>query len=185
MKKAILATLGAATLVLASFAAHAEGIYAGFNLGSAEQKVQLDPLGSFKDHTTGAKIYGGYNFNKNFGAEVGFVEFGNANWTVLGVSISAKPRSFYVAGTGTLPITDTFSVFAKLGISDNRTKGSVSGVAAGAENKTTPLVGIGASYAFTKNISAVVEYEDFGKVLESGSSNLKLNLLSVGVRYAF
>ncbi|MFJ7567609.1 outer membrane protein [Herminiimonas sp. NPDC097707] len=189
-KQLLLALLGTALTV--PLAAYAEGAYVGVNVGRAEQKVSIAE-GSLKDHTTGYKLYGGYGFNQNFGVEGGYVDFGkgSASVTNAGVTstISAKPRSFYLAATGTLPLNEQFSLFAKLGVSFNRTKIHFEDTTGDSENssknRTTALIGIGAAYNFTKNLALVAEYEDFGKVLKEDGVDLKANLLSIGLRYKF
>lgn len=191
MKKQLLVVL-LGTALAAPIAAYAEGAYVGFNAGRAEQKVSIEE-GSLKDNKTGYKLYGGFGFNQNFGVEAGYVHFGklSASGTngVDTASISSKPQALYVAATGTLPLNDQFSLFAKLGVSFNRTKVStvLNGVpdGSGTENRTTALLGIGAAYNFTKNLALVAEYEDFGKVIKEDGVDLKANLLSIGLRYKF
>ncbi|MES2025295.1 MAG: porin [Pseudomonadota bacterium] len=191
-KQLLLAVLG--TALVSPLAAHAEGAYVGVNVGRAEQKVSIAE-GSVKDHTTGYKLYGGYGFNQNFGVEGGYVDFGKGSISATdagsGVTstVSSKPRSFYLAATGTLPLNEQFSLFAKLGVSFNRTKIHFEDTTGDSENssknRTSALIGIGATYNFSKNLALVAEYEDFGKVLKEDGVDLKANLLSIGLRYKF
>ena len=53
------------------------------------------------------------------------------------------------------------------------------------KSKTSAIFGIGAAYNINKNLSAVVEYENFGKVASEGGDKLKADLLSIGLRYKF
>ncbi|MYM26989.1 outer membrane beta-barrel protein [Duganella sp. CY15W] len=184
MNKIVIALIAA---LAAPLAAHAEGAYVGGNIGRAEQKADIASY-SVKESTTAYKVYGGYNYTKNFGAEVGFADLREAEKTINGARISSKPQSLYVAATGTLPLDDQFALFAKVGVARNHVKMDVSskfGSANGSDNRTSPFIGVGASYALNKNISFVAEYENFGKVAKDGSSNIKADFLSVGVRYAF
>lgn len=186
--KFIAALIGAA--VAFPFAAQAEGIYAGANIGRSEQKLNAEGA-SFKDHDTGYKLYAGYQFNNTFGIEGGFTDLRKAEMSVAKVlSANAKTRNFYVAGTATLPLNEQFAVFAKAGFARNHVKATVTEVGFKSEsesaNRTSPLLGIGASYKFDKNVSLVAEFEHYGKVAKGDDGlNLKANLLSVGVRYAF
>lgn len=189
MKKQLLVVL-IGTALAAPMAAYAEGAYVGVNVGRSEQKLSIDTQGSAKDNATAYKLYGGYDVTKNFGVEAGYIDFGKASVVdSVGDTLSSKLTSFYVAATGTLPLSEQFSLFAKLGVSFNRTKADVqlSGVTSrlGSENRTTPLLGIGAAYNFSKNLALVAEYENFGKVIKEEGYNLKADLFSVGLRYKF
>lgn len=179
--------------------AQAEGAYVGFNAGRANQKLSVstdEGSGSVKDSSTGYKLYGGYEFNQYFGVQGGYVDLGKAKANVaeddVQGNVSSKVRSLYIAATATLPLNEQFALFAKLGISQNRVKlaadysepgFSFSGSAS--RNRTAPLIGIGAAYSFSKNLAAVVEYEDFGKVGKGDGLSFKANLFSVGLRYKF
>lgn len=64
---------------------------------------------------------------------------------------------------------------------------------AGSSNKTALAWGVGAGYAFNKNIGVRVEYEDFGRAGDSNNgftvatktSNSKPSLWSAGLQYTF
>lgn len=183
MKKIVLIATVAALAI--PFAAQAEGSYLGLNVGSAKQKYSVTgSSGSASD--TGVKVYGGTSFDKNFGVEAGYVDLGNAKKTFNGVDVSAKSNAFYVAATATAPINDQFAVFAKLGVTANRTK--ITSTSAGVNSKfnnTDAIFGVGASYAISKELSAVAEYENFGKLAKGSGANLKADMFSVGLRYNF
>lgn len=189
MKKfvCIVALLAAST----PFAAHAEGGYIGANIGSAKIKSSVDGL-STSDRNTGGKIYGGAQISTPFGVELGYVNFGRSNRNfndgVTAGSLTVKPSAVYLAATATAPINDQFSVFGKLGVTENRAKinATLNGVSySRTRNRTDALIGVGAMYAFTKEVSAVIEYEDFGKLAKDDGVNIKGELLSVGLRYQF
>ncbi len=186
MKKFALIAVVAALAI--PFAAQAEGSYLGVNVGSAKQKASVNGA-SGSERDTAAKIYGGYNFDKNFGIEAGYADFGNAKKSYSnGDSFSIKSHAFYVAGTATAPINDQFAVFAKLGVTANRSKIDVTsnGVSGNAtKNNTDVIVGVGASYAINNQLSAVAEYENFGKVAKGNGGDIKAEMYSVGLRYKF
>lgn len=179
--------LAAISAALAAPLAQAEGAYAGANIGRAEQKATFEGL-SFKENSTGFKLYGGFDFTKNYGVEGGYVDLRSADGSGNGAAVSSKPQAIYLAATGTLPLNEQFSLFGKLGVSFNHTK--ISAEAPGfsdsiSDNQTTPYIGVGASFALDKKISFVAEYENFGKMAKDGSNNVKGDLLSVGVRFQF
>lgn len=186
MKKVVLIATVAALAI--PFAAQADGNYVGVNVGSAKQKYSVaGNSGSERD--TAAKIYGGVSLDKNFGVELGYADFGKASKTFSnGDTINAKSNAFYIAATATAPINDQFAVFAKLGVTANRSKINASGPGFSTNtnrNNTDAMFGVGASYALSKELTAVAEYENFGKVAKSGSDSLKAEMYSVGLRYKF
>jgi OOP family OmpA-OmpF porin len=179
MKKQLLvAMIGAALAV--PFAAQAEGAYVGVNAGSAKQTASSSGY-SGNDSETGFKLYGGYDFTQNFGIEGGYIDLGNANISNGPISASIKSTALYVAGTATLPLNTQFSLFAKLGVTENRAES----IGYPTNTKTSALIGVGAAYNINKNLSVVAEYEDFGKVYEDPTANIKADMFSVGLRYKF
>lgn len=183
MKKNILIALVAAA-VLAPVAAQAQS-YIGANVGRSDQKLSVDEIGSSKDHDTAFKIYGGYQFTPVFGIEAGYADLGKADISAVGVTVGGRPKSIYVAATGTLPLNDKFALFAKVGAASTRTTIHATGDADSKEKNTTALLGVGASFAITPSVLAVLEYENFGKVIDEDGGNLKANVLSAGIRVKF
>lgn len=185
MKKNVLFALIAA--LAAPLAAHAEGAYIGGNVGRAEQKVEIDGF-SAKDHDTAYKVYGGYNYTKNFGVEVGAADLREAEKSASGARIASKARSLYVAATGTLPLNDQFALIGKVGAAYNHVKVSASALGyseSGSDNHASPYASVGAAFVLNKNVSFVAEYEYFGKIAKDGDAHIKANLVSAGVRYSF
>jgi Outer membrane protein beta-barrel domain len=105
---------------------------------------------------SGIKLFGGANFNENFGWEASFSKIDDAK--VLGGF--AK---------GYLPFHPSFKAFGKLGI--NRLSG-------GGNSDTELGFGFGLLWAINQQISARVEYEDFGC---SGDCDG----ISIGVKFSF
>ncbi|WP_293778079.1 outer membrane beta-barrel protein [uncultured Oxalicibacterium sp.] len=104
-----------------------------------------------------------------------------------------KARSIYLAGVGTLPINEQFSLFAKAGLSANRLSVSwkENGVFQGTESKkrTSPMFGFGAKYNLSRSWSVVAEYENYGKTVKetigTNDVQLKTHAFSLGARYSF
>jgi OmpA-OmpF porin, OOP family len=172
--------------------AQANGAYVGANIGHATQKLSADGVGSTKESDTGYKLYGGYEFTKNFGVEVGYVDLGKDSASgsdgINTASFSIKPKAAYLAATGTLPMNEQLSLFAKAGVSANRTElnATFNGASdSSTEKRTTAMFGIGVAYNFSKNCAVVGEYENFGKVIKEDGAELKADMLSLGVRYKF
>ena len=179
MQKLFFAALLGAALAI-PFAAQAEGSYVKFGLGQSEYK---NGFGS--ENETAASLAYGYSFDKNFGVEIGYINFGTYKENNAIYSETLKRQALYVAGVGSLPITDAFSLFAKLGVASNKYENEfVSGGSSQSEHitKTKSMYGLGLSYNFTKEIAGTLEYQDFGKV---GADKIKASAITAGIRYDF
>jgi OOP family OmpA-OmpF porin len=176
-----LAVIAAAALPVA---AQAETAYVGAGLGSAQQTASIKDFGTVKERDLAVKVFTGYNFDENFGVEAGFSDFGKAEFNSRGDG--NKARSFYAAGTATLPLAERWALTGKLGIAKNRSKVVVRGEGDIKDKKTDALIGIGATFAVTKQISAFLEYENYGNVGKPvNGSSLKVAVLSTGIRFSF
>ena len=188
MKNLALAALTAASL-LAS-AAQAQP-YLGLSLGQSKLDESITEglitSGTVDSKDTAFKLFGGYQFHRHVAIELAYVNLGEASYSgdFLGTPVtggSVKASGFNVAGVGILPLTEEFSLFAKLGLfaweaKASDTTGGVpfSATADGADVS----FGLGASYAFTRQFSVRAEWERFK--LESADADL----ISVGVLYRF
>jgi OOP family OmpA-OmpF porin len=162
--------------------------YIGASVGSAKQKYDIDGFGSASENKTAYKVYGGYRFDRGAGLEVGYIDFGKASVSDGDVTLSGKPKSFYLAATYNYKVATQVALSAKIGVAFNKTKATISAADESVSedfNKTTAMFGIGASFDFTKNVSGVLEYEYFGKTADEDGISLKPSAVTVGVRYTF
>lgn len=129
------------------------GVYVGGQLGwgSVHQGNFAEPTvavgnvannGDSKDTGLAGRVFGGYQFNQNFAAELGYTKFHNAtaNETtsstttpVFGApfttnstaSGTVKTDAFDIVGKGIIPLQNGFSIYGKLGAAYLRTSGNV------------------------------------------------------------
>ncbi len=185
MKQAFSIALLACALT-APLAAQAQSAYAGASLGGIGLDIDSNDKTS-NGHNYGTKLYGGYQLNPTFGVEAGYAVLGKHDASVNGVDgAHIKPAALYVAATATLPVSEQFAVFGKVGVSANRTTLELPG---GKQERNyrnnSPMFGIGASYNFTPTLALVAEYEHFGKVQSADQTTIKAQMLSAGLRYKF
>lgn len=177
------------------------GFYAGAGIGKAKFKdACADPeltevgfVGSCDDKDTAWKIFGGYQFNRNLGVELGYTDLGEATLTgtAMGLPVSAKTKAkgFELLGVGTFPINEQFAVYGKAGFFrwDVDASATVGGVTEAIGAKGTDFTfGLGLKYNFTKNLAARLEwqrYNDVGDENTTGKS--KVNVIGVGVVVKF
>src|SRR5688572_4917359 len=83
------------------------------------------------DDDLGYKLYGGYRFNRNFALEGGYFNLGDYSFTATSpagaLRGNAKVHGINLDAVGILPITDTFSAFARAGVTRVTSKESFSG----------------------------------------------------------
>lgn len=183
-----------ALLALApAFAAAADyTTYIGASIGRATTTLSVEGIGSAKENTTGAKIYGGVQVNETFGVEGGYAQLGNMKELAGGLNADMEPKPIYLAITATMPLQKGFSLHAKAGAVRNRTDYSAT-ITSGTErySTTSNLWTVGASYAINANLSAVAEYESFGNLLRTDDSpstmqvTMRSKMFSMGLRYTF
>ena len=179
MQKKLVAVFMGAVLVM-PVVAQAEGSYVKLGVGQSEYKN-----GNNSRNETAASLAYGFSIDKNFGVELGYINFGKDKESDGYFSESLQRQAFYIAGVGSLPVTDTFSVFAKLGIAANRYEYNVSGLGFSESEKITktkPMAGLGVAYNFTKEVAGTLEYQYFGKMGEYG---VKSSAITAGIKYDF
>lgn len=188
MKKTLLAALlGMATL--APFAAQAEGSYVKLGVGRSDYKVS--GLDSFNG--TSGTLGVGFNLDKTWDLELGYINFGKDEQSFVVGADSAKfaikTQSVYLAAIGKVPAGESFSFFGKAGLSVNRSEadgsdtiGGVTTSTSASSTKTGYLIGAGVAYQFTKDVAATLDYTYFAK---PSDGNYKLSLITLGLNYGF
>jgi len=200
VRNAALALAGAAALTLPSIgmAQSMSGPDSGWLVGGSvgQSKIKVDCSGlSCDDTDTAFRIFGGYNFNKHFGVELGYADLGKVTFTgvipPLGtVNGDITAKAFDLMAVGTLPIGDKFGVYGKLGMyradSDFHATSSVAGTASASDTNTDITYAIGAQYNFNKNLGIRAEWQQYKKV---GGDNTggdgDVDVMSIGVVWHF
>jgi OOP family OmpA-OmpF porin len=204
-------SFAASVAVLSMQAAHAQdtGWYAGINAGATHNTLKNgdvdNALGkqgvtSSSSLDTRDNIYGlnlGYQFNRNFAVEGGYVDLGKYNFS-SNISAPAadtasgtyKAKGFTASAVGILPLQNGFSAYGKVGliVADTKLDAS-SGTGAttlGNTSKTSthPTVGLGLSYDFTKQVVGKAEWNRYG-VGNSDTGRGDIDAYTVGVAYKF
>lgn len=162
---AAIATLAISNPAPAADAASSNHFYGGMSLGASR-------LDQSDDHGSAFKLYGGYQFTENFGAEAGFLRLGN----VENATQSAKARAFYTAGTARWQLSDRFAVNGLLGVAQRQVSGDIDA------DETAVIAGFGAQYRLTPRMDLTVNWDHLADVTEESSSN---DLVSAGVVFRF
>jgi len=214
----IVALLGLVAGINAGMAQAADtGFYGYVSVGHAEsdRKDQADTAlrnsgitamtSSADDTDTGYKLQLGYQFNRNFAVEGGYVKLGKYNYKAASTApvVATRDADIDIDGwnigvVGRLPLTEQFAAFGKLGAVYSETDYSCRGTGIACTNpnrtaqETTAYYGLGLDWNFSRNWFARAEYEVFADVGESlnstgttGTTRADVNLASVGIGYKF
>lgn len=158
--------------------------YFGLNIGQSDFSLPNGAGGFGSDNKdTSYNIYGGTYFNNNFGVELGYTDFGKINRG--GGQTDAEGINLSLVGR--LPLSNAFNLLGKVGTTYGRTRVSAapaSGLATGSESDWGLSYGIGAEWAFTPALSAVVAWDEHNlKFVGTGKD--RVSTASLGLRYRF
>lgn len=177
MSKRLGLSVFAALALTAAMAAQADvqpGFYAGAGFGTT--KIDDDGLDDvdFDDSDTGFKIFGGYSFNQNFAIEATYFDLGEASGSFgVGDNFDVGISGFGVSAVGVLPLSDTFSLFGKLGYAsyDIDAHVELAGVGSGSasDSQSDMTFGAGAALSFGQ-FEARAEFEAIN--VDGGDANM-------------
>ena len=182
-----LACLSTLASAMAGTAHAQEANYTYFGLSAGQSHSQLNEtdttnslLGagngaSLQDNQrqdTAYKLFGGYQFNRNFAIEGGYFNLGQFNYqsTAPGSSLNGtyKVEGLNLDLIGTLPLSERFSVFGRIGAQYANTRDSFSGTGTltppmdGASKRDTNLkVGLGVQYDISPSMQLRGEAERY------------------------
>lgn len=173
--KTITRALACASL-LAATAAHAQ-----FTVGGSvgQSRYKGDEVGGLSTDRSdsGGKIYGGYQFNPNFGLEIGHAKLGSFGSAAGDV----KGSGTFVDAVGTVPLGGNFSLLGRLGAFNGKLENSFAG---STDKSTNVKVGAGVQYDFSNNLGLRGEWERY-RFDATGGGKANTDLYSVGLNYKF
>lgn len=159
--------------------------YIGFNAGRSNFNSLGNGTGIYASNRrdTSYSLSGGSYLNDNLGVELAYSAFGRVSRAggttdAEGISLSLIAKA---------PIAQQFNLLGRLGTTYGRSNVSSavgSGVSPGRASGFGLSYGIGAEYAFSPSLSAVVQYDEYNlKFANAGRS--RINTTSLGLRYRF
>lgn len=143
-------------------AVHAEGA-AGFYFGAGVgQAWSKNADANLDDQDMAYKAFAGYSFNRYFSTEVAYIDGGTFEVRDSVSVLRVKDTGFVASLIGTAPLTDRFSLFAKLGyafydndisLTSGNTRTSFK------ESHENPAYGAGAAFSFSERFGMRLEWE--------------------------
>lgn len=170
---------------------------AGITSGLAGQGLATSSI-SERDRDTGYKVFGGYQFHRNFAVEAGFFNLGDFGYTATTVPAGSLSGDVRIKGlnldlVGILPVSEKLSLLGRVGVISARSRGNFSATGAASvpyasastsERSTGAKIGVGLNYDFTDALALRVEAERY-RVKDSVRNKGHVDLLSVGLVYRF
>lgn len=208
----IRATQSASFLLFAAFANplmaqtttdYNAGWYMGGNVGISTANIDKEKITqnftnpSYNDdeQDLGYKLFGGYQFNKNFALEGGYFNLGKFDYSLSTQSGTLngniKVKGLNLDAVAILPITEDFSAFARIGANYAQSKDSFDSTGTISMSDTSPQkndlnykFGAGLQYAVTNALALRVEAERY-RINDAVGNNGDIDLFSVGLIYRF
>jgi len=189
-------------------AARTGGWYSGLSVGRSQLGISDSVLPvtgaaalslSTSESSTGYKLYGGYQFNRNFALEGGYADFGNfdarreVTAPVLdSMSSNIRASGLYLGAVGIVPLPNRFSLFGKLGTAYSTSTMSISTSGAMLPLATpTDLspkrfewnskYGLGASYEMSNKLGLRFEYERINSLGDGRTGDGNVGMWSLGL----
>ena len=188
-------------------------VYLGAGVGQSSSKFNTTDFGlgsalvaETQDKSkTAIKLFGGYDFTKNWAIEGGSTRLERPQYKYSGAGALAgvgtraqlEETAWHIALKGTASISEQMGVFGKFGVTRNRSRLELPRTTSAAFNAllrlpnsagkyhANALYGAGAEYSATKNIGLRVEYERYGTFGDTNTGRTKVNLWSLGATYRF
>ena len=185
------------------------GPYIGGNVGGTRAKFNNDSVNSTlagqgftvnsrteDNSSTGYKLFGGYQLNRNFAVEGGYFDLGRYNYGFVTTPHASFTGDTRVRGlnldlVGMLPVTDQFSVFGRVGAAyaqsrSNfaRTGATLLSNAPTSRNDTNVKVGLGLQYAITEALAVRAEIERY-RISDPVRNRGNIDMASIGLVYRF
>lgn len=198
------------TTIISPFAmAEDSGWYGGINVGQSRAKIDdarivsgllgsgfVTPSITNDDRDTGYKLFGGYQFNRNFALEGGYFDLGKFGFTANTLPLGTLNGRIKIKGAnldlvGMLPLTERFSAFGRVGVSRAEARDSFTGTGFVRvlnpnlqKRDTNVKYGVGLQYAFTEALGMRAEVERY-RINDAVGNKGDIDLVSLGLVYRF
>lgn len=151
MLKQLAAAAALAIVATAASAANGPAFYIGADAG----QTKIDDI-SGQEGSYG--IFAGYRVNDTFAIEANYRRLNDFDAVVLGQSFNFKTDQIGLSAIGSVPLSNNFSIYGRLGYNRLDINASTNG-GSGDANESGVLYGVGLGYDFSPTVSARLEYQ--------------------------
>jgi len=208
MKRMTKISTAIASLLVAGLAnAATPGAYVGVGIGDSVLRTS-SPFATVPGMSTsgsrgglGGRLFGGYNFNNNFGLEAAFATYASSNYKasvpgMMNASVKYALDALSVVGKGYLPLSDTgVNLYALGGAAEVRSQVKTNGTLLGHSvsdtqntNSLRPAVGVGVSYDMAEHVTSSLELSRIfgrGDTKTSASAIPNADMVTLNLGYNF
>lgn len=168
--------------------ANATGFNLGLDVGRTEARKFCSNITNCSNADTGFKVDVGFEFNEYFSTELGYTSFGtifDSNDNAF--SATQDSRAYTISGIVALPMTEMFSVYARVGYARYNTdsSGTVEGVAVRDQHGNTPIWGLGAKYDFNPSFGMRLEFLNYANISRVDGREDDVQGMYLGGVYSF
>lgn len=161
-------------------------------LGSGLTASSIDDT----DRDNAYKLFGGYQFNRNFALEGGYFDLGKFGFKATTVPAGTLTGTIRVQGlnldaVGILPFTEKFSAFGRVGATYAETKDTFSGTGAVGVTNPNPTksdtnykYGVGLQYDVTQALALRLEAERY-RINDAVGNRGDVDMVTVGLLFRF
>ena len=150
-----------------------DGLYLGASIGSASLSEDFDGF-DVDSSSTAYRLQVGWQLNEYFSVEGGYQNFGRfeQSFDVSGeiLDISLKADGFTLGATGSVPLSENFSLLGRAGAFFWDGDADINGVSQAKPEDTNLYIGVGAKFALTERVSLIGDWTRFE--LEDTQSNV-------------
>jgi OOP family OmpA-OmpF porin len=206
----LLGLAGLGSLIAASsFAQEGGYYYGGLSVGQSrakidEERISANLLGAGlatasmarDERDTAFKVFGGYQFNRNFALEGGYFNLGKFGFTSTTVPAGTLTGQIKLQGlnldlVGTLPLTERFAAIARVGAQRAVARDSFSGTGAVGVLNPSPSkrelnykVGVGLQYEISRSFLLRAEAERY-RINDAVGNHGDVNVVSLSLVVPF
>ena len=180
--KSLLLTLaGSLWLASAGFAQESPNhVYVGATFGQAHWRSGCPTPGSCDATDRALLVFGGYQINRIFAAEVGYHNLGKAK----GTTASVKGNTWEAVGVAAWPLFGSVSAYGKLGIFRGKAEGS-GALLPNKETNYGPTYAIGAQLELNRNLALRGDWQNYPRLGGSTIPKGDVNVISFGGLWRF
>lgn len=188
-----------AVLAVAGFIspAYAEGVFAGVDVGTGKGDTPATfNTATMSGSKTIAGIFAGYDFSENLAVEAKYTGAGEITATYAGGTLArVKGDAFALNVVGTLPLSEDFDLYGKLGWANTRTS-----ISANTTTKTLNgtsrngvTYGLGAQYNVSKSVGIRLAYDVYPASVQDvtagsttpGDNKFNYSVWTIGAKFSF
>lgn len=172
---------------MAASAAHAAetGLFAEVGLGMSTTDTGLDniPGVSVDEEDVFFSIGGGYNFNKMFAVEAGYIDLGEVEASVPGYTATVSTDGFYFGPRLTVELSPQVEAYGRLGMLAWDAEYNDSDGFSFSEDGTDIYFGIGAAFKVSNQVSLGADWTRY--TLESDGDDTDVDAFGAKLKFNF